>query len=393
MAIDPLTYKPKGDKENSEFFETYKVKIYERRKSSGLEDLLDTLRALVVQVEHGDAFSYLRELYLMGPYRFAAAFQNETHRIFVLESHPDYPRFIVLEPLSPDYVDDITMRNRLYPLSAAKANARYVGEIFQTQDVDATRKILESHNIRFNYHHETKNAFFTDAQIAFTFPSDYTSNRVGYSEIDIADYGALQLGEPIEIPAEEKKPGRKAKLEVKLSKIRLRGGGNILPIRLWAICAREIDCPGRDRVDWLLATTIPTNSFKDAQRFLKWHLMRMRRNLCHEALENICPVDDPGIDDVASLKTCLGIYMVIAWRICLMKFLGRKTPGSLLHISFSNPEWKVSGMRAVHVLRIFADAALNDPGTPFIIAGTRSAKMSAGDPHMKRAGPCRSHDP
>lgn len=204
MAIDPLKYKPKGDKENSEFFETYKGKIYERRKSSGLEDLLDTLRALVVQVEHGDALSYLRELYLMGPYRFAAAFQNETHRIFVLQSHPDYPRFIVLEPLSPDYVDDITMRNRLYPLSAAKANARYVGEIFQTKDVDETRKILESHNIRFNYHHETKNAFFTDAQIAFTFPSDYTSNRVGYSEIDIADYGALQLGEPIEIPAEEK---------------------------------------------------------------------------------------------------------------------------------------------------------------------------------------------
>ena len=76
MAIDPLKYKPKGDKENSEFFETYKGKIYERRKSSGLEDLLDTLRALVVQVEHGDALSYLREIYLMGPYRFAAAFQN-----------------------------------------------------------------------------------------------------------------------------------------------------------------------------------------------------------------------------------------------------------------------------------------------------------------------------
>ena len=60
MAVDPFTYQPKGDKKNSEFFETYKNKIYERRKSSGLEDLLGNLRALVVQVEHGDAFSYLR---------------------------------------------------------------------------------------------------------------------------------------------------------------------------------------------------------------------------------------------------------------------------------------------------------------------------------------------
>ena len=135
MAVDPLTYQPKGDKKNSEFFETYKVKIYERRKSSGLEELLGNLRALVVQVEHGDAFAYLQELYLMGPYRFVAAFQNDTHRIFVLQSHTDYPRFILLEPLSTEYVDEITMKNRLYPLSSAKANARYVGEIFETKNV------------------------------------------------------------------------------------------------------------------------------------------------------------------------------------------------------------------------------------------------------------------
>ncbi len=204
MAIDPLKYKPKGDKENSEFFETYKIKIYERRKSSGLEDLLDTIRALVVQVEHGDALSYLRELYLMGPYRFSAAFENQTHRIFVLESQPEYPRLIVLEPLAEGYVDEITMRNRLYPLSAAKANARYVGEIFKTADVAETRKVLESHNIRFNYHHETKNSFFTEAEIAFSFPSDYTCNRVGYASEEIDDYDALRLGKPIKIATEEK---------------------------------------------------------------------------------------------------------------------------------------------------------------------------------------------
>ena len=86
MTIDPLQYKPKGDKKNSEFFETYKVKIYERRKSGGLDDMLETIRALVVQVEHGDALPYLRELHLMGPYRFHKAFQSPTHRIFILMS-------------------------------------------------------------------------------------------------------------------------------------------------------------------------------------------------------------------------------------------------------------------------------------------------------------------
>ena len=32
MAIDVLTYSPRGDKKNSAFFDEYRPKIYERRK-------------------------------------------------------------------------------------------------------------------------------------------------------------------------------------------------------------------------------------------------------------------------------------------------------------------------------------------------------------------------
>ncbi|BCA95469.1 hypothetical protein TUM19329_18300 [Legionella antarctica] len=37
--INPLQYQPKGDKENSSYFNEYKTKIFERRLASGLEDL------------------------------------------------------------------------------------------------------------------------------------------------------------------------------------------------------------------------------------------------------------------------------------------------------------------------------------------------------------------
>ncbi|MEQ8785261.1 MAG: hypothetical protein RIC55_03145 [Pirellulaceae bacterium] len=203
MAIDVLNYTPKGDKKNSEQFETYRGKIYERRRSSGLDELLGNLRAVVVQVEHGDAAAYLRELYLMGPYRFDAGFTNDTHRVYVLMAQPEYPRLIVLEPLAENYADELTLLNRLYPLSSKKPNARYVGEIFHTRDAAETRKILESHNIRFHYHHETKNPFYTDSHFTFTFPSDYTNNRVGYGQLDIDDYDALQLGVRFELDAGE----------------------------------------------------------------------------------------------------------------------------------------------------------------------------------------------
>jgi hypothetical protein len=201
MPIDVMQYPPRGDKKNSAFFDEYRLKIYERRRSSGLDDLLSTMKAVVVQVEQGDALPYLCELYLMGPYRFTAAFTNATHRIYVLTSQPEFPRMLVLEPLSADYSDELTMLNRLYPLSSKKPNARYVGEIFGTQDRNETQKVLESQNIRFNYHHETKNPFLTESHFAFTFPSDFTNNRVGYCDVDIDDFETLNLGEPFALDA------------------------------------------------------------------------------------------------------------------------------------------------------------------------------------------------
>ena len=40
MSVDIMTAAPLGDKKNSDFFNEYRLKVYERRKKSGLEDLL-----------------------------------------------------------------------------------------------------------------------------------------------------------------------------------------------------------------------------------------------------------------------------------------------------------------------------------------------------------------
>ena len=55
MSFDIMTYEPEGDKKNSDFFNEYRLKIYERRESSGLMQLLGNLRGIAVQVETGDA--------------------------------------------------------------------------------------------------------------------------------------------------------------------------------------------------------------------------------------------------------------------------------------------------------------------------------------------------
>ncbi len=197
MNLNLSDYQPVGDKKNSDFFNEYRQKIYERRRSSGLEDLLQEIFALVVQVETGDALPYMEELYLMTPYRFRDAYLNATHKIYIMESQPKWPRFIILEPVSTNFEDDLTRLNMLYPLARKKPNARYVGEIFRTRDLATTREILETHNVRFHYPHETENSFFSNTHFNFTFPSSMTGNRVGYMPSDTFELDQLELGQRI----------------------------------------------------------------------------------------------------------------------------------------------------------------------------------------------------
>lgn len=71
--IDLATYQPKGDKDNTPFFQDNLPRVYERRSRSGLAQLVGGMAAVLIQVEHGDAIVYMAELALMGPTGFANA--------------------------------------------------------------------------------------------------------------------------------------------------------------------------------------------------------------------------------------------------------------------------------------------------------------------------------
>jgi len=201
--MDLINYKSLGDKENSELFNEYLPRIYQRRADSGLDELVKEMAGVVIQLDHGDGISYLAELAAMGPYRLTDTRLSDTHRIFILASRPEYPRLIVLEPLSATYTDEITEWNLLYPLSRAKPNARYVGEIYKTSSVGDVRAALEPQNVRFVYEGDQQNSFYCRDHLTFTFLSDYTYNRVGYVDVEMDDFDALGFGERLTLAPDE----------------------------------------------------------------------------------------------------------------------------------------------------------------------------------------------
>jgi hypothetical protein len=200
--IDFSNFEPKGDKENSAFFVDNLSRVYERRSQSGLTQLVGAMAAVVIQVGHGDGLAYMAELALMGPYRFRECWLNETHRIHLLEADPLWPRLILLEPLNRGFEDEATRCNRMYPLAAAKPNARYIGEIYSTSSCGDLRSVLEPQNIRFVYPDEASNNFYALPHLTFTFLSDYTYNRVGYVDVPLDSLAALDLGDRVLLDAE-----------------------------------------------------------------------------------------------------------------------------------------------------------------------------------------------
>ena len=203
--IDPLNYKPKGDKQNSDYFNEYREKIFERRKASGLKDLLGNMQAVIVQVQTGDAIDYLKEIYVMTPYRNAANYISQTHKIYCLKNivSEDSPVFIITEPLDPDFTDDLTRVNRMYPNSRDKYNARYVGEVFHTDNLKETVNILQGHDFQFHNPDLTENKLYSNQHFQFTRMSDLTFNSVGYTSDNIKDFDGLNLGQRFELTKEQ----------------------------------------------------------------------------------------------------------------------------------------------------------------------------------------------
>ena len=153
--------------------------------------------------------------------------------------------------------------------------------------------------------------------------------------------GTLQ----IHIPRRRGMPkGRIASVEVRFAQVELappkRYAAN-LPVRLWAVYILENE-PDEDvtPVEWMLLTTAEVKNFSDAQRRVEWYAGRWRIEVYHRTLKSGCRIEDRQLGTAESLEACLGIDMVVAWRIYHLTMLGRATPDVDCTVFFSNVEWK-----------------------------------------------------
>jgi hypothetical protein len=149
-----------------------------------------------------------------------------------------------------------------------------------------------------------------------------------------------------------KKPGcaeRTAKIEVRYASVLLRppARSNLPPAQLWAVYALEVEHGPQiaKPIEWMLLTTAAVASFDDATERLRWYTQRWGIELFHRILKSGCGIGDRLLDHTESLKKCLAIDIIVAWRIHALMKASRETP-DLPCVGFLEPdEW-----RALHAV-------------------------------------------
>jgi len=149
---------------------------------------------------------------------------------------------------------------------------------------------------------------------------------------------------PLVVPRRGSRPRRETKLDLRFAEVSLRppkDSRHKAPIRIWAIAAQETTQPSQgEPIEWLLLTTLPVTSIEEAAEKLAWYTLRWQIEVYHRTLKSGCRLENRQLASAHSLKTCIAVDFVVAWRIFHLAKLGREIPDVPCTVFFEEAEWK-----------------------------------------------------
>jgi len=141
-------------------------------------------------------------------------------------------------------------------------------------------------------------------------------------------------------------PARTAHVDLKWDKVTLSPPDtpqtrDLQPVEIYAVSVVERHPPeGAKALRWVLLTTVPIRSRKEALRCLRWYTMRWRIEEWHRVLKSGCHIEAHQHHTADRLARAICIDAVIAWRVMLLALLGREVPEMPCELMFSR--WECS---------------------------------------------------
>jgi hypothetical protein len=149
----------------------------------------------------------------------------------------------------------------------------------------------------------------------------------------------------LHVPRSGERKARDTTLEIRFAEVELKPPKRLkgsAPIRAWAVYVREQTEHAVDDnpLEWMILTTVEVTCFEHAKQRVQWYARRWGIEVYHRTLKSGCRIQDRQLGTASGLQACLGVDMVVAWRVFHLAMLGRETPDLPCTVFFTDDEWK-----------------------------------------------------
>ncbi len=151
----------------------------------------------------------------------------------------------------------------------------------------------------------------------------------------------------VHVPRRGSRKQRVAELEVRFAAVSLQPpkkrpkSEGLQRVEMWAVHAKEVGHDDdTDPLEWMLLTTVPTETVDEALERLHWYTQRWNIEVYFRTLKSGIRIEDRRLGSASSLQTCLAIDLVVAWRVYWLVKQGRETPDIPCDAILEEHEWK-----------------------------------------------------
>lgn len=150
----------------------------------------------------------------------------------------------------------------------------------------------------------------------------------------------------VKVPARNNEPKRDAIVSVRHAHITLRAPGRLRKtmkdMPLYAVLVKEEKPPKgvKDPLCWLLLTTVPVHSFKDAIERIQWYRIRWEIEVYHKILKSGCHIEKAQLETAERLLPYIALFSIIAWRLFWLTHMARHEPDAPCTLVLTDHEWR-----------------------------------------------------
>jgi len=170
------------------------------------------------------------------------------------------------------------------------------------------------------------------------------ATRVLY-EVDLLIRGRTAKTAAEDRARRQNRETRRATVEVRAASVTLRPpyrpDRKLPPVTVNVVLVREPNPPaGETPVEWILITTLPIATPEQVRTVVEYYCVRWSIEIFFRVLKSGCRIEQRRFEHIERMLPCLGIYLIVAWRVLFLCRMGRSFPDIDCEAVFEPSEWK-----------------------------------------------------